>query len=76
MQGKKDSQEKLFASFQLAIAYNLKEYLKFIGKRAKSGAGMLVSAYLVGIVFYDFFFAPIRYPKTPFQYWDTLKKAP
>ncbi|WP_179955097.1 hypothetical protein [Maribacter luteus] len=55
MQGKKDYQEKLFASFQLAIAYNLKKYLKFIGKRAKSGAGMLVSAYLVKIVFYDFF---------------------
>ncbi|WP_282057101.1 hypothetical protein [Maribacter luteus] len=41
MQGKKDYQEKLFAHFQLVIAYNLKKYLKFMGKRTKSGVGLL-----------------------------------
>ncbi|MDV7140990.1 hypothetical protein R3X28_19035 [Maribacter sp. TH_r10] len=47
MQGKKDYQEKLFASYQLAIAYNLKKYLKFIEKRTKSGAGMLALLFFI-----------------------------
>ncbi|WP_282057091.1 hypothetical protein [Maribacter luteus] len=47
MQGKKDYQEKLFSHFQLAIAYNLKKYLKFIGKRAKRGKGMLALSFFI-----------------------------
>ena len=68
MQGKKDNQEKLFASFQLASVYNLMNYLKFIGKRAKSGTGKLSFKAFIESVVQDLFLAFLGHRKFTVQY--------
>lgn len=68
MQGKKDNQEKLFASFQLASVYNLMKYLKFEQKRIKKGAGQLAFKVFMRSVIRDLFLALLRHLKLTFQY--------
>ena len=51
-----------------ASAYNLKKYLKFIGKRSKSGAGQLAFRVFVKSVVRDAFLALPRHRKLTFQY--------
>ena len=51
-----------------AIAYNLKKYLKFEGKRAKSGAGKLAFKVFVKSVVQDLYLALPRHRKLTFQY--------
>ena len=51
-----------------AIAYNLKKYLKFEGKRVKSGAGQLAFKVFVKSVVRDLFSALLRHRKLTLQY--------
>ncbi len=52
----------------LAIAYNLKKYLKFDQKLVKSGAGVLVLATLVKRTFQLLFGAYIKHPKLAYNF--------
>ena len=58
-----------------AIAYNLKEYLKFAQKRSKSGVGMLALAVLLKSAVEFLFGASVRHRKSAFRFRIDKKKA-
>ncbi|SIS47287.1 hypothetical protein SAMN05421766_102117 [Zobellia uliginosa] len=59
-----------------AIAYNLKKYLKFTEKRAKSGAGRLDLAVLAKSALQYLFGTCIKHRNLVPRFWPDIKRAP